>query len=132
MDSKTFDNGTICASEQSVVCDEDMEDAVQDRDGETGSLFPDRRADCETRKIHLKSKRHYESYDCRKESAQVIADLAGIDIPAGTKVTGSKRRPVSEVDIHIPTRKLAPILAFYTAPMIIRRSAELGAGDSAL
>ena len=28
MDSKTFDNGTICASEQSVICDEDMEEAV--------------------------------------------------------------------------------------------------------
>ena len=24
MDSKTFDNGTICASEQSIICDEDM------------------------------------------------------------------------------------------------------------
>ena len=29
MASKTFDNGTICASEQSVVCDEDMADQVQ-------------------------------------------------------------------------------------------------------
>ena len=30
MDSKTFDNGTICASEQSVVCDKDMEDRRYD------------------------------------------------------------------------------------------------------
>ena len=29
MDSKTFDNGTICASEQSIICDEDMVPAVR-------------------------------------------------------------------------------------------------------
>ena len=29
MDSETFDNGTICASEQSIICDEDMAEAVQ-------------------------------------------------------------------------------------------------------
>ena len=29
LDSKTFDNGTICASEQSIICDDDMVPAVK-------------------------------------------------------------------------------------------------------
>jgi len=40
MDSKTFDNGTICASEQSVVCDEDMAEAVQKEMENQGAIFP--------------------------------------------------------------------------------------------
>lgn len=39
MDSKTFDNGTICASEQSVVCDKDMEDAVRAEMEKQGAYF---------------------------------------------------------------------------------------------
>ena len=41
MDSKTFDNGTICASEQSVVCDEGMEEAVRNEMERQGGVFPD-------------------------------------------------------------------------------------------
>ena len=39
MDSKTFDNGTICASEQSVICDTDMRDAVQAEMEKQGAYF---------------------------------------------------------------------------------------------
>ncbi len=41
MDSKTFDNGTICASEQSVVCDEGMEEAVRNEMERQGAYFLD-------------------------------------------------------------------------------------------
>ena len=39
MASKTFDNGTICASEQSVVCDDDMADKVQKEMESQGAYF---------------------------------------------------------------------------------------------
>lgn len=39
MDSKTFDYGTICASEQSVVCDDDMAEAVQKEMEKQGAYF---------------------------------------------------------------------------------------------
>ena len=41
LDSKTFDNGTICASEQSIICDEDMVVAVQAEMEKQGAYFLD-------------------------------------------------------------------------------------------
>lgn len=54
MDSKTFDNGTICASEQSVVCDKDMEDAVRAEMEKQGAYFLTDEQIAKLRKIHLK------------------------------------------------------------------------------
>ena len=48
------------------------------------------------------------------KSAQVIADLAGIDIPAGTKVLVAKETGIGRGHPY-SNEKLAPILAFYTA-----------------
>ena len=39
MDSKTFDNGTICASEQSIICEEDYKPAVQAEMEKQGAYF---------------------------------------------------------------------------------------------
>lgn len=39
MDSKTFDNGTICASEQSVICDEDQKEEIQKEMERQGAYF---------------------------------------------------------------------------------------------
>ena len=39
MDSKTFDHGLICASEQSIVCDEDMAPAVEAEFKKQGAYF---------------------------------------------------------------------------------------------
>ena len=53
LDSKTFDNGTICASEQSIICDDDMVPAVKaemERQGEAGPL-------------HSAGQRHHEPRD---------------------------------------------------------------------
>ncbi|MEG0765192.1 MAG: aldehyde dehydrogenase family protein, partial [Pseudoflavonifractor sp.] len=41
LDSKTFDNGTICASEQSIICTEDMAEAVQAEMEKQGAYFLD-------------------------------------------------------------------------------------------
>ena len=41
MDSETFDNGMICASEQSIICDEDMAEAVQAEMERQGAYFLD-------------------------------------------------------------------------------------------
>ena len=41
LDSKTFDNGTICASEQSIICDDDMVPAVKAEMERQGAYFLD-------------------------------------------------------------------------------------------
>ena len=84
MDSKTFDNGTICASEQSVVCDKDMEDAVRAEMEKQGAYFLTDEQIAKLGKFILRANGTMNPMIVGK-SAQVIADLAGIDIPAGTK-----------------------------------------------
>ncbi|MEI3175898.1 MAG: hypothetical protein V8S96_05110 [Lachnospiraceae bacterium] len=51
-------------------------------------------------------------------SAQAIADLAGIEIPAGTKVLVARETGVGRGHPY-SNEKLAPILAFYTAPSYV-------------
>lgn len=89
MDSKTFDNGTICASEQSVVCDKDMEDAVRAEMEKQGAYFLTDEQIAKLGKFILRANGTMNPMIVGK-SAQVIADLAGIDIPAGTKVLVAK------------------------------------------
>ena len=113
MDSKTFDNGTICASEQSVVCDKDMEDAVRAEMEKQGAYFLTDEQIAKLGKFILRANGTMNPMIVGK-SAQVIADLAGIDIPAGTKVLVAKETGIGHGHPY-SNEKLAPILAFYTA-----------------
>ena len=113
MDSKTFDNGTICASEQSVVCDKDMEDAVRAEMEKQGAYFLTDEQIVKLGKFILRANGTMNPMIVGK-SAQVIADLAGIDIPAGTKVLVAKETGIGRGHPY-SNEKLAPILAFYTA-----------------
>ena len=113
MDSKTFDNGMICASEQSVVCDKDMEDAVRAEMEKQGAYFLTDEQIAKLGKFILRANGTMNPMIVGK-SAQVIADLAGIDIPAGTKVLVAKETGIGRGHPY-SNEKLAPILAFYTA-----------------
>ena len=113
MDSKTFDNGTICASEQSVVCDKDMEDAVRAEMEKQGAYFLTDEQIAKLGKFILRANGTMNPMIVGK-SAQVIADLAGIDIPAGTKVLVARETGIGRGHPY-SNEKLAPILAFYTA-----------------
>ena len=113
MDSKTFDNGTICASEQSVVCDKDMEDAVRAEMEKQGAYFLTDEQIAKLGKFILRANGTMNPMIVGK-SAQVIADLAGIDIPAETKVLVAKETGIGRGHPY-SNEKLAPILGFYTA-----------------
>ncbi len=113
MDSKTFDNGTICASEQSVVCDKDMEAAVRAEMEKQGAYFLTDEQIAKLGKFILRANGTMNPMIVGK-SAQVIADLAGIDIPAGTKVLVARETGIGRGHPY-SNEKLAPILAFYTA-----------------
>lgn len=113
MDSKTFDNGTICASEQSVVCDNDMADAVQKEMERQGAYFL---TDEQIKKLGsfiLRANGTMNPMIVGK-SAQTIADLAGITIPEGTRVLVAREDGIGRGHPY-SNEKLAPILAFYTA-----------------
>ncbi len=111
IESKTFDNGTICASEQSVVVEAEMEAVVKAEFERQGGYFlkPDQKSKLE--KILMLPSGTMNPKIVGKP-AHVVAEMAGIDIPAGTTVllgyeTGvGAQYPLSE-------EKLCPVLGFY-------------------
>ncbi|MCI6688744.1 MAG: acetaldehyde dehydrogenase (acetylating) [Clostridiaceae bacterium] len=113
IDSKTFDNGTICASEQSVMCDCDMEPAVRVEMEKQGAYFLNNEQIAKLGKFILRANGTMNPQIVGK-SAQVIADLAEIEIPEGTRVLVAKETGIGFGHPY-SNEKLAPILGFYTA-----------------
>ena len=114
MDSKTFDYGTICASEQSVVCDDDMAEAVQKEMEKQGAYFLSDEERLKLGKYILRANGTMNPAIVGK-SPQVIGELAGINVPASAKVIVAKEQGIGKAHPY-SNEKLAPILAFYTAP----------------
>lgn len=114
MDSKTFDYGTICASEQSVVCDDDMAEAVQKEMEKQGAYFLTDEERLKLGKYILRANGTMNPAIVGK-SPQVIGELAGINVPASAKVIVAKEDGIGKGHLY-SNEKLAPILAFYTAP----------------
>lgn len=110
--SKTFDNGTICASEQSVIVEECNKAEVVRELKNNGAYFmtPE-----ETKKVCdlLFKKGFAMNAQFVGRSAQVIADAAGFSIPAGTKVLMGEQGGVGP-EYPLSYEKLTSVLAFYT------------------
>lgn len=110
-DSKTFDNGTICASEQSIVTEACIRDRVEAEVRKQGGYFlsPEESAKVETFIMRANGTMNPKIVG---KSAQVIADMAGISIPRGTRVLVSPQTTVGKNNPY-SREKLCPILAFY-------------------
>ena len=113
MDSKTFDNGTICASEQSIICDEDMVDAVRQEMEAQGAYFLDDAERAQLGRFILRANGTMNPQIVGR-SVKVIAELAGLDrVPASARVLVAKEDGVGRGHPY-SNEKLAPILGFYT------------------
>lgn len=110
--SKTFDYGTICASEQAIIVEECNRDQVVAELKKQGGYFM---SDEETRKVSqlLFINGHTMNAKYVGRSAQVIADAAGFSIPKGTKVLIGEQQGVGPDD-PLSYEKLTSVLAFYT------------------
>ena len=113
MDSKTFDNGTICASEQSVVCDENMKDAVRAEMERQGAYFLSTEESIKLGHFILRGDGTMNPMIVGR-SVQTIAELAGLEIPKSARVLVACEDGVGRGHPY-SNEKLAPILAFYTA-----------------
>ncbi len=113
--SKTFDNGMICASEQSVIVHQDVYDMVKDEFLKRGCYFLNEEELNKVRKTIIIN----GSLNARivGQSAHKIASLAGVDIPVGTKILIGE---VTSVDLseEFAHEKLSPVLAMYKAKSI--------------
>lgn len=111
IDSKTFDNGTICASEQSIVTEYCIEDKViAELKAQGGYFLADDESD-QLAGFILRANGTMNPKIVGKSAAKIAA-MAGISIPDGTKVLISRQTAVGR-NIPYSREKLCPILAFY-------------------
>ena len=110
--SKTFDNGMICASEQSVIVLDKVYKKVKKEFAERGCYFLDREETERVRKTVIIN----GALNARivGQTAKTIAELADVRVPDGTKIL------IGEVESVEPTEefaheKLSPVLAMYKA-----------------
>ena len=110
--SKTFDNGMICASEQSVIVLDKVYKRVKKEFADRGCYFLDRGETEKVRKTVIIN----GALNARivGQTAKTIAELADVHVPDGTKIL------IGEVESVEPTEefaheKLSPVLAMYKA-----------------
>lgn len=111
--SKTFDNGTVCASEQSVIVESSIEEAVRKEFERQQCYFlsPDEIRLVE--KVAITEGTMNMSAAIVGQSVQNIAGMAGITVPEGTKILLAKLDGYGKA-YPLSAEVLAPILAFYS------------------
>ena len=110
--SKTFDNGMICASEQSVIVLDGVYDAVRAEFANRGCYFLNPMETEKVRKTILIN--GALNAKIVGQSAWTIASLAGIKVPEGTKILIGEVESV-ELSEEFAHEKLSPVLAMYRA-----------------
>ncbi len=110
--SKTFDNGMICASEQSVIVLENIYDMVKAEFAARGCYFLDPMETEKVRKTIIINGGLNAKIVGQK--AARIAELAGVTVPAGTKILIGEVESV-ELSEEFAHEKLSPVLAMYKA-----------------
>jgi len=108
---KCFDNGTICASEQAVVCDAPVQQAVRDQFKAQGAHFLSASEAEQLAKVVATPQRSLNPGVVGK-SVDVIAKMAGISVPPGTRCLIADVAGVGR-EHPLSMEKLSPILAFY-------------------
>ena len=109
--SKTFDNGTVCASEQSIIVEKDMESCVKAEAAKMGFYFMN------TQEAGLLAKHLFRPDGSLNpqivgRTARELAEKAGFSVPQDAKILVAREQEAG------PTRpysmeKLCPVLAFF-------------------
>ena len=110
--SKTFDNGMICASEQSVIVHEKLYNKVKKEFKDRGCFFLDKEETEKVRKTIIVNGALNAKIVGQK--AHTIAALAGVKVPEDTKILIGEVTSVS-LDEEFAHEKLSPVLAMYKA-----------------
>ena len=110
--SKTFDNGMICASEQSVIVLDQVYDRVREEFAARGCYFLNEEEKDKLRSVILIN--GALNAKIVGQSAVRIAELAGITVPEHTKILIGEVESV-EIEEPFAHEKLSPVLAMYRA-----------------
>ena len=112
--SKSFDNGTVCASEQSIIVEKDMEDRVRQEAQSRGFYFMNKDEAGQLARLLFRPNGTLNPEIVGKE-ATTLAGMAGFNVPSSTKILVAREQEAG------PTRpysmeKLCPVLAFFVMP----------------
>lgn len=109
--SKTFDNGVICASEQSILVMDEIYDEVRKELSARGAYILKGEEIDKVRKIILNEKGGLNA-DMVGQPAYKIAEMAGVKVPEDAKVLVGEVESV-ELEEPFSHEKLSPVLAMY-------------------
>ena len=109
--SKSFDYGTVCASEQSIIVEKDMEMAVREEAQRQGFYFMDTQEAGRLAKLLFRPSGALNP-EIVGRPATALAKMAGFSVPESTKILVAREQEAG------PTRpysmeKLCPVLAFF-------------------
>ncbi len=112
MASKTFDNGTVCASEQSVICETCNEEAViKEFEAQGGYFMTKEETDAACDLLFKNGHAMNPKFVAKKP--QVIAEAAGFSVPDSVRVLIGRQTGVGDGN-PLSFEKLTTVLAFYT------------------
>jgi acetaldehyde dehydrogenase (acetylating) len=109
---KCFDNGTLCSSEQSIVCDEVLKDQVLEQLKKQGAHICTAQEKTQLERT-IQTPRLTLNTKIVGKAAVKIAEMAGFSVPAGTRALVAYADGVGP-EYPISMEKLSPTLGFYT------------------
>jgi acetaldehyde dehydrogenase (acetylating) len=109
--SKTFDYGTICASEQALVVDQSIKERVVSEFKKQGAYFLNEEEKQKVASVIMVN--GALNAKIVGKSPQVIGEIAGIEIPSDTKLLIAEETNIGK-EYPFSIEKLSPILALYT------------------
>ena len=133
--SKTFDNGTVCASEQSIILERPLEERVRTEGQKLGYYFMNEAEAGALGKLLFRPGGALNPEVVGK-TARDLARMAGFPVPEGTKILVAREQEAGPSRPY-SMEKLCPVLAFYVMDsedavlrMCIRILAQEGSGHT--
>ena len=133
--SKTFDNGTVCASEQSIIIERTMEEQVRTAAESMGFYFMNPEEAGRLAKLLFRPTGALNPEIVGKPAVQ-LAKMAQISVPPDTKILVAKEEQAGP-NYPYSMEKLCPVLAFYvmeSEDTVLRKVVEVleheGAGHT--
>ena len=124
--SKTFDNGTVCASEQSIIVEKPLESKVLEEGKNLGFYFMEEQEAGALGKLLFRPNGPLNPAVVGK-SALHLARMAGFSVPGGTKILVAREQEAGPSRPY-SMEKLCPVLAFYVMDnedAVLKKSIEI-------
>ena len=109
--SKTFDNGTVCASEQSIIAEKSMEARIVEEGRKLGYYFMNEAEAARLGKLLFRPTGALNP-DVVGKTALYLANMAGFSVPGSTKILVAREQEAGPSRPY-SMEKLCPVLAFY-------------------